>query len=117
MIKTVQRYKQIIQVTFDILEKSKPITSANSVVFENETSQAPFVRYNNNSNEYNNQTVVQMNQNDMLEQAKQRGQQLRELEIDIVDLNSMMKDLAIIVHEQGDMIGIFQINFIFFLKF
>ena len=34
-----------------------------------------------------------------------KKKQFKQLENDIVDINSMMKDLAIIVSDQGEMIG------------
>ncbi len=34
-----------------------------------------------------------------------RKNQLQRLESDMVDLNSMFKDLAVIVHDQGELIG------------
>jgi hypothetical protein len=30
---------------------------------------------------------------------------MRQLESDIVDLNSMFKDISVLVHEQGDLVG------------
>lgn len=47
-----------------------------------------------------------MQQNDdQLQQVLERQKGFQQLESDIVDLNSMFKDLALIVHEQGEMIG------------
>lgn len=45
-----------------------------------------------------------MQSNQEFEQVKGRQNQLQNLEQDIVDLNSVFKDLALIVHEQGDII-------------
>jgi t-SNARE complex subunit (syntaxin) len=36
----------------------------------------------------------------------ERQKKFKQLEGDIVDLNSMFKDLAVMVHDQGEIIGI-----------
>ena len=56
----------------------------------------------------------QIQKNLELELVQERQKQFTQLENDIVDLNSMFKDLAVIVHDQGETIG-FQ-DFIFILS-
>ena len=48
---------------------------------------------------------MQASANDQLISIQERNEALRELEQNIVDVNAIFKDLAVIVHEQGDMIG------------
>ncbi len=55
----------------------------------------------------------QIQKNLELELVQERQKQFSQLENDIVDLNSMFKDLAIIVHDQGETIGFFKIHFYF----
>lgn len=47
----------------------------------------------------------QMQQNLDLQSVIERQEKFQQLESDIVDLNSMFKDLAIITHDQGQVIG------------
>lgn len=51
------------------------------------------------------QTQIQKQTNEY-EQVKERKQQFNQLESDIQDLNSMFKDLAVMVHDQGQDIGL-----------
>jgi hypothetical protein len=51
------------------------------------------------------QTQIQKQTNEY-EQVKERKQQFNQLETDIQDLNSMFKDLAVMVHDQGQDIGL-----------
>lgn len=41
----------------------------------------------------------------LVDQVIERNNQMKNLERDIVDLNSMFKDLSLLVHEQGETIG------------
>ena len=111
LIKTMTKYKTVIQSTVDMLEKSKKQQSGfrNPILqIENESSNT--VRYSNfNENEsyYQQQQMQPQNQ---LESTKEREQQLKNLEKDIVDLNSMFKDLSVLVHEQGDTLNSIESN-------
>ncbi len=53
-----------------------------------------------------------MQREEEYEMVKERQNQMKQLEGDIVDLNSMFKDLAIMVHDQGEIIGIFRAFFL-----
>jgi t-SNARE complex subunit (syntaxin) len=48
---------------------------------------------------------LQVEQNLDLAAVKERQQALSELESDIVDVNQIFKDLARIVHDQGELVG------------
>lgn len=50
------------------------------------------------------QEQVQSNVKDQLISVQERNEALRELEQNIVDVHGIFKDLAVIVHEQGEMI-------------
>jgi vacuolar-type H+-ATPase subunit I/STV1 len=54
------------------------------------------------------QQVIQ--QQDDLEAVKQRQEQMHQLETDIVDLNSVFKDLAVLVQDQGEVIDSIETN-------
>jgi hypothetical protein len=72
-----------------------------AVLIDNEVSN---VRFSNTSSDgYQKQSQVQ--DTNQLELVAQRNSQMRDLERDIVDLNSMFVDLSELVHEQGDLVG------------
>lgn len=50
------------------------------------------------------QSSIQMEQDVDMDLLQEREQAIRKLESDIVDVNGIFKDLALLVHEQGDMI-------------
>lgn len=54
------------------------------------------------------QRQQQLNDYEQLRQAEERDTQFKSLEKDIVDVNSIFKDLAILVHDQGEIIGNYQ---------
>lgn len=56
------------------------------------------------------QTQVQMEQEAELQQLQEREGQIKQLESDIMDVNQIFKDLATMVHEQGDMIDSIEAN-------
>lgn len=65
------------------------------------------VRFSNDqirTNDYGEQRQSQMERQE-LEAVKERKKQFNQLESDIQDLNSMFKDLAVMVHDQGQDIG------------
>ena len=96
--------------------QAKPSSNQNSnILIENETEGASYVRYNNSSVENDNyQVQAQLQSNNQLELAVERNKQMKGLERDIVDLNSMFKDLSLLVHDQGEIIGI-ELKFQFIL--
>lgn len=57
------------------------------------------------SDNYNKQSQIQKQD---LESVKERKKQFEQLETDISDLNIMFKDLAVMVHDQGQDIGKFK---------
>ena len=58
-----------------------------------------------NNNYLQAQQQAKIQREEEYEMIKERQNQMKQLETDIVDLNSMFKDLAIMVHDQGDIIG------------
>lgn len=55
--------------------------------------------------EEDSQKQKQIKQNENLQLVIERDKQMKQLESDIVDLNHMFKDLAVMVHDQGELIG------------
>lgn len=53
------------------------------------------------------QQRVQLQQDNMVElnMVQDRHKDIQKLESDIVDLNSIFKDLSVLVHDQGEVIG------------
>jgi len=56
------------------------------------------------------QLQVSLEQERELEQIREREEQIRQLESDIVDVNQIFKDLATMVHEQGEVIDSIEAN-------
>ncbi len=129
MVKTVQKYKTIIQTSFENLEKSKIVNiflvehssffcnvllyhiclqndtrqvsyQNTQISFENEESNVRFGNKNQDSF-----AQAQLQETNQLGLVQERANQMRQLESDIVDLNSMFKDISVLVHEQGDLVG------------
>ena len=79
-----------------------------------DTSNTPLKRGFNEEYSYNPnasraedelQKQKQIKQNEDLQIVIERDKQMKQLESDIVDLNHMFKDLAVMVHDQGEIIG------------
>merc|ERR550539_2132867 len=49
-------------------------------------------------------TQILMEEDDTIQQLQERERSIRQLESDIVDVNTIFKDLATMVHEQGETI-------------
>ncbi|XP_054924587.1 syntaxin-12-like [Dermacentor andersoni] len=56
------------------------------------------------------QSYAQMDEQVNIEMLREREQSIRKLENDIVDVNAIFKDLATLVHDQGDMIDSIEAN-------
>ncbi|XP_065311363.1 syntaxin-12-like [Dermacentor albipictus] len=56
------------------------------------------------------QSFAQMDEQVNIEMLREREQSIRKLENDIVDVNAIFKDLATLVHDQGDMIDSIEAN-------
>lgn len=56
------------------------------------------------------QSFAQMDEQVNIEMLREREQAIRKLENDIVDVNAIFKDLATMVHDQGDMIDSIEAN-------
>ena len=55
-----------------------------------------------NDQEENNKVGMQVGKNDDLNKVTKKQVELLELEDDIKDLNNIFRDLAVIIHSQGD---------------
>lgn len=55
-------------------------------------------------------TQVMIEEEERIGQLQQREQSMRQLESDIVDVNTIFKDLATMVHEQGDIVDSIENN-------
>ncbi|XP_068230426.1 syntaxin-7-like isoform X1 [Palaemon carinicauda] len=56
------------------------------------------------------QMQIQMEQEQELQDLQERERQIRQLESDIMDVNQIFKDLATMVHEQGEVIDSIEAN-------
>lgn len=56
------------------------------------------------------QMQIQMEQEQELQELQEREKQIRQLESDIMDVNQIFKDLATMVHEQGEIIDSIEAN-------
>merc|ERR1711962_1458351 len=55
-------------------------------------------------------TQLMIEEEERLGQLEQREQSMRQLESDIVDVNTIFKDLATMVHEQGEIVDSIEAN-------
>merc|ERR1719402_11912 len=53
---------------------------------------------------------MMIEEDERISQLQQREQSMRQLESDIVDVNTIFKDLATMVHEQGDIVDSIESN-------
>ncbi len=67
-------------------------------------------RSHDNDLERQQQSQIAMEQDVNLVQLKEREAALRRLENDIVDVNMIFKDLAVMVHDQGEIIDSIESN-------
>ncbi|VDP11944.1 unnamed protein product [Soboliphyme baturini] len=58
----------------------------------------------------NNFQALQIEQNVDVKTIKEREQVIRQLESDIMDVNQIFKDLALMVHEQGEIVDSIEAN-------
>ena len=66
----------------------------------NESTNYPRASYNNQQQ----QTQISLDYDQLLA-VEQQNEAMKNLEKDIVDVNSIFKDLALLVHDQGEVIG------------
>lgn len=93
--------KMLIKKAFEVIEKTNTTAVFTKNEFESYDSLNSFAPQN-----LYQQQQKQASQNDQLHIVVERQQKFQQLESDIVDLNSMFKDLAVMVHDQGEVIGI-----------
>ena len=67
--------------------------------YENDDTRVMYSKYENT------QEQKQITISQTVEAVKERQNQFMQLEKDIVDLNEMFRDLAVITQEQGEVIG------------
>lgn len=63
-----------------------------------------------NEGEIQSRTQMVIEEEERISQLQQREQSMRQLESDIVDVNTIFKDLATMVHEQGDIVDSIESN-------
>jgi t-SNARE complex subunit (syntaxin) len=73
-------------------------------------SNSTFEMIETQNEDLNNQVQIQMENDVNLIQLQEREAALRKLENDIVDVNTIFKDLAVMVHEQGEIIDSIESN-------
>lgn len=74
------------------------------IMYQNEIDETNF-GLGRSSNYEQDQRFVQIKKEQDLQLVKDRENQIHQLESDIIDLNSMFKDLAVIVNDQQETIG------------
>ena len=92
--------------SYELIEK-KPTTA---VFTRNELNSFDTSRFQEENETNNQQNQLQLDYSNH-ELILERQKKFKQLEGDIVDLNSMFKDLAVMVHDQGEIIGIFNRDF------
>ncbi len=101
----IERFKTVlkkINLLFEIYFK-KPDNSIQMDSFTNH-------KYPENDFQKQQQSQISMEQDVNLVQLREREAALRRLEDDIVDVNMIFKDLAVMVHDQGEIIDSIESN-------
>ena len=75
-----------------------------------EISSSPSQRNYNQQNQQQNQMQISMENDINLTQLREREAALHKLENDITDVNMIFKDLAVMVHDQGEIIDSIESN-------
>lgn len=75
--------------------------------FDNEGFESNIGFSRSSQNTFEEQKQAQMKRDLELEIVKEREKQIRQLESDILDINSMFKDVALMVHDQGEILSCF----------
>lgn len=94
--------------------KMEPINRGNNSAHLDDLEGAEFGSFENNRTNANGQASQQVQismENDVnMAQLREREAALRKLENDIVDVNMIFKDLAVMVHDQGEIIDSIESN-------
>ena len=117
------KFKIIIKLKFNFVLKGEQehgiklqsMKSNNIIDFGDEHGE--FGSFENNKNENisfqnqnQNQSQIQMENDVNFEQLREREAALNKLEHDIMDVNMIFKDLAVMVHDQGEIIDSIESN-------
>lgn len=97
LIKTIQKFQRVTESSLR-KEKQTELPEQHQVMFQNDLMESNF---GHNADQIN----IQIKNEQELQLVKDRENQIHQLESDIVDLNYMFKDLAVIVNDQQETIG------------
>ncbi|XP_078598491.1 uncharacterized protein LOC144874326 isoform X3 [Branchiostoma floridae x Branchiostoma japonicum] len=88
-----------------------PVSNASPNPFDDDvrTSDGQLIAFDGNQGG-SSMTAQMMEEESNLEMIRERETNIRQLEADIMDVNSIFKDLATMVHEQGEMIDSIEAN-------
>ncbi|RNA36593.1 syntaxin-12, partial [Brachionus plicatilis] len=102
LIKTFQKFQRVTESSLR-KEKQTELPEQHQVMFQNEVEEPNFGRRAD-------QISVQIKNEQELQLVKDRENQIHQLESDVIDLNSMFKDLAVIVNDQQETIDTIESN-------
>lgn len=106
LVKLVRKFQVLTQETLakeKEVEGSKFDNNSTRIVMGEDDMSMKFSRQEQENSQYQKQMQAQKAVE--FEQTKERKKQFDQLESDIKDLNSMFKDIAVIVHDQQETIG------------
>ncbi|CAF0877041.1 unnamed protein product [Brachionus calyciflorus] len=113
LVKVFKKFQQVAETSlrkekqFELPEQSA--SRGGNVTFQNEIEEANF-GLGRSTNYEQEQRNIQIKRDQDLQLVKDRENQIHQLESDIIDLNSMFKDLAIIVNDQQETIDAIENN-------
>lgn len=117
LVKTLNKFQEVQKLTMQKQKESNERVKANmsqttdSIQMDSFTNKSPDFGDEFKSEETKNQQAqIAIEQDVNLVQLKEREASLRRLENDIVDVNMIFKDLAVMVHDQGEVIDSIESN-------
>lgn len=117
LVKTLNKFQEVQKLTMQKQRESNERvkanmsnTNENAIQMDSFTNKEP--QFGEDFGEQNNQQQAQlaMEQDVNLVQLREREAALHRLENDIVDVNMIFKDLAVMVHDQGEIIDSIESN-------
>lgn len=112
LVKTLNKFQEVQKLTMQKQKESNERVKANiNNTNDNSIQMDSFTNIGGGDiEEKRDQQQVQMEQDVNLVQLREREEALRSLENDIVDVNMIFKDLAVMVHDQGEIIDSIESN-------
>lgn len=117
LVKTLNKFQEVQKLTMQKQKESNERVKANlnnpndnAIQMDSFTNNAEMNNFQSTQQQKSQQAQVMMEQDVNLVQLREREAALHRLENDIVDVNMIFKDLAVMVHDQGEVIDSIESN-------